>query len=141
MKKKWYRSRKDKMIGGVAGGIAEYFDIDSTIVRILFVVGLFMGAGILAYIVLWIVVPEEPFGLETMQQNNTESETTNPDTGTEKTDQPKSKTKQNTSHIFGGVLIILGVLLLLDNLVRFHFFWPSLFILLGIGILLKSRYD
>jgi len=58
MNKKLYRSRKDKMIGGVAGGLGEYFDIDSTLVRIIFVVSLFLGGtGVLAYIILWIVIP------------------------------------------------------------------------------------
>ena len=64
--KKLYRSRKDKMLGGVAGGLAEYFDIDPTIVRIIFVVTLFIGGGgFLAYIIMWIVVPEEPFVIVT----------------------------------------------------------------------------
>ena len=50
------------MIGGVAGGLGEYLDIDSTLVRVIFVVSLFLGgSGVLAYIILWIVVPEEPW--------------------------------------------------------------------------------
>ena len=142
MKKKWYRSRKDKMIGGVAGGIAEYFDIDPTIVRILFVVGLFMGAGFLAYIVLWIVVPEEPFGIESAEQNNTKSKKTKKKAEEdEAASEAQEQQRQNRTHIFAAVLIILGVLLLLDNFVRFHIFWPLLLILVGIGILLKSKYD
>ena len=61
MSKKLYRSRIDRMIGGVSAGLAKYFDIDPTIVRVLFVVSIFLGGGgILAYIILWIVVPEEP---------------------------------------------------------------------------------
>jgi phage shock protein C len=59
--KRLYRTRIDKMIGGVAGGLAIYFDIDPTIVRVLFVITIFIGGGgILAYIILWIVVPEDP---------------------------------------------------------------------------------
>ncbi|MCZ6703459.1 MAG: PspC domain-containing protein [Ignavibacteria bacterium] len=59
--KRLYRSRIDRMIGGVAGGLANYFDIDPTIVRVLFVITIFIGGGgILAYIILWIVVPEDP---------------------------------------------------------------------------------
>jgi phage shock protein C len=51
--KRLYRSRLDKMIGGVAGGLAIYFDIDPTIVRVLFVITIFIGGGgILAYIIL-----------------------------------------------------------------------------------------
>jgi phage shock protein C len=141
MKKKWYRSRKDKMIGGVAGGLAEYFDIDPTIVRIIFVAGLFMGAGFLAYIILWIVVPEEPYGIDNVGQENVKQENAGRETTNNTDAQAKSDHKSNRPHIFGAILIILGVLLLLDNFVRFHVFWPLLLILIGVGILLKSRYD
>src|SRR4051812_17467719 len=55
-----YRSRSQKMIAGVAGGLGEYFDVDPVLIRLLFVVTSFIsGAGILAYIVLWIVLPVE----------------------------------------------------------------------------------
>jgi phage shock protein C len=51
---------KEKMIAGVAAGLANYFDIDPTIVRILFVVIAFAGgASLLAYLIMWIIVPEE----------------------------------------------------------------------------------
>jgi len=57
--KRLYRSLTNRMIGGVCGGIAEYFGIDPTIVRILFVVAVFAGgSGLLAYIIAWIVIPE-----------------------------------------------------------------------------------
>lgn len=60
-KKKLYRSRKDEQFAGVCGGIAEYLEIDSTIVRLLFVAfALAGGPGILLYIILAFVVPEEP---------------------------------------------------------------------------------
>ncbi len=53
------RSETDKRIGGVCGGIAEYFDIDSTLVRIGFVlISLMSGVGVLVYVVLWIVLPK-----------------------------------------------------------------------------------
>src|SRR4051794_36404291 len=53
-----YRSRSQKMIAGVCGGLGEYFDVDPVLIRLLFVVTAFIsGVGILAYIVLWIVVP------------------------------------------------------------------------------------
>ncbi|MBU5670177.1 PspC domain-containing protein [Peptoniphilus sp. MSJ-1] len=61
--KKLYRSREDKMLAGVCGGIAEYFNIDSTIVRILFVlISIGGGFGILAYVALAIIMPERPYG-------------------------------------------------------------------------------
>lgn len=57
--KRLFRS-KEKMVGGVCAGLGNYFDIDPTIVRILFVVIAFAGgASLLAYLIMWIIVPEE----------------------------------------------------------------------------------
>ena len=59
--KKLYRSRNDRKIAGVCGGLGEYFGIDPTLVRLLFVLGLiFVGGTILAYLILMIVIHEEP---------------------------------------------------------------------------------
>jgi len=59
--KRLYRSRKERMIGGVCGGLAHYFGIDPTLVRLLFVLGLFaVGGTFWAYIIMMIVIPEEP---------------------------------------------------------------------------------
>lgn len=60
--KKLYRSQTDKKIAGVCGGLAEYFDIDPTIVRVIFVILLLPGGlpGIIPYVVLWIVMPLAP---------------------------------------------------------------------------------
>jgi phage shock protein C len=60
--KKLYRSRDDKMIAGVCGGIAEYLEIDPVIVRLVALVLLLPGGlpGLLPYIILWIVVPKKP---------------------------------------------------------------------------------
>jgi phage shock protein C len=61
MSKKFYRSKKDKIIAGICGGIAEYFNIDSNLVRLLMVLsGIFGGAGVVAYVIAWIIVPETP---------------------------------------------------------------------------------
>ncbi len=57
-----YRSRMSKMVGGVCGGLSEYFQIDPSIMRIGWVVFTMLGgAGLLAYIICWIVIPEEPW--------------------------------------------------------------------------------
>lgn len=59
--KKLYRSRDNRKVGGVCGGIAEYFGIDATLVRLAAIVLIFIwGAGLLAYIVAWAVIPEKP---------------------------------------------------------------------------------
>jgi phage shock protein C len=59
-----YRSTTDRQIAGVCGGLAHYFSVDVTLVRIAFVVAAFTSVGLLAYIVLWIAVPEGPVGTE-----------------------------------------------------------------------------
>lgn len=53
------RSATDRMIGGVCGGLARYFGIDSTIVRLIFVLAVLSGLSPLIYIVLWIIMPKE----------------------------------------------------------------------------------
>ncbi|MDO4280354.1 MAG: PspC domain-containing protein [Peptococcaceae bacterium] len=61
MEKKLYRSRTQKMLAGVCGGIAEYFDADPTLVRLGWVIfTLCYGAGILAYIICAIIMPQSP---------------------------------------------------------------------------------
>ena len=61
MEKKRYRSRTDKKICGVCGGVAKYFNIDPTLVRLgVALFTLFGGCGLLAYIVCALVIPEEP---------------------------------------------------------------------------------
>jgi len=59
--KRLYRSRTDRKIAGVCAGIAEYFAIDPTVVRLIALISIiFGGAGILAYIIAWIVTPDQP---------------------------------------------------------------------------------
>ena len=61
MEKKLYRSVNDKKIAGVCGGLAKYLNIDPTVIRLIWVlVALFAGAGLLAYIVCALIIPEEP---------------------------------------------------------------------------------
>ena len=61
MEKKLYRSAVDKKLAGVCGGLAEYFGIDSTIVRIAWIVFMFLGgAGILLYLIMMLVMPQRP---------------------------------------------------------------------------------
>ena len=58
--KRFYLSTRDKKLGGVCGGLAEYFGIDSLLVRVAFLILFFgLGTGLLAYIVLWILAPKD----------------------------------------------------------------------------------
>ena len=59
--KKLYRSRTDRKIVGICGGLGEYFEVDSNLIRLLWVLFVFAGgAGILAYIVAYFIIPERP---------------------------------------------------------------------------------
>ena len=59
--RKLYRSRRDRMIAGVCGGLAQYFAIDTTWVRLIFVLFFFLGgSALLIYLIMWIIVPLSP---------------------------------------------------------------------------------
>jgi phage shock protein C len=63
-RRKLMRSRTDRKIAGVCAGFAEYFDLDVTVVRVVWlIVAFFGGGGVLAYVIAWIVVPEEPISV------------------------------------------------------------------------------
>jgi phage shock protein C len=59
--KKLYRSRKERIIAGVCGGIAEHFNVDPTWIRLLFILLFFFGGfALLIYLIMWIIVPVDP---------------------------------------------------------------------------------
>jgi phage shock protein C len=61
--RKLYRSQTNRQVAGVCGGLAEYFNLDATLIRILFVVlAVLGGSGIVLYLAMWIIVPKEPSG-------------------------------------------------------------------------------
>ena len=57
MKQRLYRNKEDYKIAGICSGMADYFDIDPVIIRLLFLLGLFLGPGFLVYIIGWIIIP------------------------------------------------------------------------------------
>ncbi len=151
------------MIGGVCGGLAKYFDIDPTIVRVLFVVSIFIGGGgILAYIILWIVVPEEPIvPFSGEYKSTTDDSTDSSDSGSEDqqtrsfSSEINEKVNQATNEInkivnearrnkkvFGGtILILVGILFLLDNFLpgfEFGDYWPLILIVIGAALIIKA---
>ena len=76
--KKLNRSRDDKWIGGVCGGIADYTGVDANLIRLLVVVGTVLGFGslILAYIIAWVLIPARPTGPETVWGQASDAPTT-----------------------------------------------------------------
>ncbi len=147
MKKRLFRSRKDKMIAGVCGGLGQYFDVDPVIVRLVFVILAFVqGIGVLAYILLWIIVPmegrEKPVE-EVVKENIEEIAEETKKIGDKVQEKVKIHSESKGSFWFGVGLLILGVLLLLSNydilfwgsLVRL---WPVALMILGIYLMVKK---
>jgi phage shock protein C len=61
--RKLYRSRTDRKLAGVCGGLAQYFNLDATLIRVLFIVlAVLGGSGLVLYLAMWIIVPNEPQG-------------------------------------------------------------------------------
>ena len=61
MAKRIYRSSKEKILGGVCGGLGQYLEVDPVLVRLIWVLTVLLaGTGILAYIIAWILIPKEP---------------------------------------------------------------------------------
>jgi len=55
-----YRSRSNRILGGVCGGIGEYFNVDPTLIRLLWIIFGLSGVGVLAYVLAWMLIPERP---------------------------------------------------------------------------------
>ncbi len=136
MEKRLFRSRMNKMLGGVCGGLGDYFNLDPVLIRVIFVAGTFVtGIGLLAYILLWIIVPFEPV----VTSNAASFDQTIPPGEP----QPAHQVRKNSGGaIFGTILILIGLIFLADNFIpffRFWDFWPIILIALGAGLLLKSK--
>lgn len=108
------------MLGGVAGGLAEYFAIDAALVRLVAVILGVTGPGVPIYIVMWIVVPEAPRDLG--PQSSTGSRMSGED----------------TRLMVGTALVLLGAWILAQRWLPWldEILWPSVLIVFGIGILI-----
>jgi len=157
--KRLYRSLTDRKFAGVAGGLGEYFVIDPLLLRLAFVVlALAGGGGLLIYIILWVVTPENPIRVQPKMnqpnydfQQSTSEQFGNVDgspnnenaSSTTSTPPPIPQTKERKkgSLIGGLVLITLGALFLADELIpqiNFGDLWPVLLIVIGIGLLFNA---
>ena len=130
MTKRLYRSRNDKMVAGVCGGLGKYFDIDPTLVRIVMVVLLFSGVGFLAYILAAIIIPEEPYDYEDDDDEDVEIF----DKDGKKVKMHDESRAEKTRKILGYVFIAIGALTLFDMF--FVHIQPGMIVglaLLGLG--------
>lgn len=109
--KRLYKSRTERMIDGVCGGIAAYFQLDPTLVRIAWVLLTFMGgSGILLYLVAMIVMPKEPFVFRPAEKATSPPDDTSPPVSS-----PVNSAQKN-SMFWGILLIVVGAVLFLNNL-------------------------
>ncbi len=144
MEKKLYRDENRKVIAGVCAGLADYFNVDVTIVRLIFVLTLiYHGGGTLAYIVLWVVVPRRKGVLNDPSVDYTVHGVNQPFQSVK----PNFKVNNNkdVAQIGGVVLILLGVFFLLDQLdfipewFNFEQFWPVILVVIGLGLIFRSK--
>ena len=133
-----YKSRTDRMWTGVSGGLAEYLDIDSTFVRIAWVVIGILTAGfaIIAYVALVIIMPERPkeAAMESLEK------AAEPAHSGEAA--PDRRQGRQRSVVFGAVLVAIGGLLLAHNFNLLNWldlgrFWPVVLILLGLLFIVR----
>lgn len=155
MEKRLQRDERDKMIGGVCAGLGEYFGIDVSLVRIAFVVAVMFGAGVLAYIILWIVMPRKPFNpynpyAADYKVYDQTVPPVNPAPGTYQAGAPfipvPPRRAEGSGKIVAGLIFVaFGTYFMFDefDLVP-HWFeldklWPLIFIIPGLILLSKSK--
>ncbi len=130
-----YRSEEDRLIGGVAGGLGEYFDIDPTIVRLIFIlVTIFGGSGILVYLLLWIFIPTKSNSSFWSEENVKKNVAEIRGKTNEWAGNLKSMTKRTHGQRFLGWLIIgLGSIFFLRHLGLLRRDLLMALVLLGLG--------
>ena len=118
MRERLYRSRRVRVLGGVAGGLAKYFNLDPILVRVLFVIiTILHGFGVLLYIILWIVVPEEPFEVAYPSDQGSADTDAQPNTSYDTTTPPPAKSNGTGRIVAGVILIGIGLIFFADRII------------------------
>lgn len=159
--KRIYRSRKERILGGVCGGMGEYLNVDPVILRLLFVLLVFAGgAGVILYIVAWMIIPEGSAGAEKAPSFPTGEKSTDAVVEgfvrevEEVAEQVEKRLEQAVERlekkgastapqrVIGILLILTGIFLFLAKFVDLSwiwvFFWPLLLVVLGLLLLLSA---
>ncbi|MGB4372625.1 MAG: PspC domain-containing protein [Halanaerobiales bacterium] len=138
--KKLYRSRTDKVLGGVCGGIADYFQVDPTLIRLLAVILFFAeGIGFLFYIIACMIIPER--GEENFIDVEAEVEEEDNSSSTENKNGNKGEKSYNPQKLLGFILIGAGIFFILDKWFFFfawHRAWPLILVVLGAYFIIKG---
>lgn len=132
--KRLYRSRQDRVVGGVCGGLASYLSADPAVVRLAWVAfSLLGGAGILLYLIAWIIVPEEHAGRATPPAAPP------PAPPEEQVQERPAPTDSGRTRLFGIILIVAGAYFLVVRLIPVRIsLWPVLLVALGVALLLSA---
>lgn len=138
--KRLYRSCKNRIIGGVCGGLGEYFDIDPVLVRLITALLIFTGVSIVFYILAWIIIPEDP-SCHPASEKKAEPKVTSSEI-----DNKEQKVvrlhNEDGRYIAGIIIIVLGILFLFQNTMGFHaweLFWPLILIVVGLLFIFRAK--
>ena len=139
MSRRLYRSQTESVIAGVAGGVAEYFDLDPAIVRVVWALLAIITGGVffILYIVMWIVVPLAPEALDGAD-GGPATPGADPATGWNAQARRAQRRSGGGSWVFGLILIGLGLYFLAREYlpaVNFNRLWPLGLVLLGLVLL------
>lgn len=140
MAKQLYRSKHNRLVSGVCGGIAEYLDMDPTLIRLVWVIITMMGGiGFIAYLVSVVIIPENPYGSHV---HGVEKTPENDVTATEyHAHRPEGISRKN--RILAGVFFIgLGIIFFMEQYfywMDFEKLWPLLLIVLGVYIIYRGK--
>lgn len=160
MKKRLYRSRTDTMIGGVSAGIANYFDIDTTIVRLLWLGSLVLqGSGLILYFIAWMIIPLEPEQAPPDTAESSEKPSESEEEGVrekvleaarrasheiEHHIQNDTDEKRNSHRVLGWVFILAGLVFFLRNMfswLSFDIFLPLGLVAVGLFFIIQEMQD
>lgn len=149
--KRLYRSKKNRVLAGVCGGIGEYFNIDPVIIRIIAVILLLVGgSGILAYIIGIIIIPENPEQYNGQPQQYKDPVENPNAVVSEPSKEPVEGSSDTGALLVGLVLVVIGGVFLMRNLPFLDhyyywikhqikdFFWPAVLIGFGMFMIFKS---
>ncbi len=138
------RSKREQVLGGVCGGLGQYFDVDANLIRLIFIVlAVIGGAGVWIYLLLWLFLPLEGESREPSQSIRGGADEIVDRVRQLGRDARSSSSRRGRAPIvLGASLILLGAVLLLKNLgvwwtvwLRFDIWWPALVILAGVVML------
>ena len=132
------RISDEAMIGGVCAGLAHYFGLNRTVVRLLFLIGIPLPGfpALLIYAILWVVLPKQPLGASVNQL----TVYSNP-VFSMKPYNPNQPASPDRSLIGGAILILLGVMFLIDRYFDIDFgdLWPFILIAIGLWLIFRDR--